>query len=397
MQKQVVSIERQQLTVLANFVEVFLAKEGHHGVVGVNLLTKLQLPNLASLYGAMLAGVDYVLMGAGIPREIPAALDALALHQPARLSLDVDGAAAGSTHSLTFDPAECGADTTQPLRRPEFLAIVSSDALATNLARKASGFVNGFVVEGPAAGGHNAPPRGPLTLSATGEPVYGDRDMADLEKMRALGRPFWLAGGTGSPTQVQRALQVGAIGVQVGALFAYCNESGFDAALRQAVLAGARDHTLQITTDPRASPTGYPFKIVTLAGQLVGEHTRDRVCDLGYLRTPYEREDNRLGYRCPAEPVADYLRKGGAEADTVGRQCICNGLVATIGLPQLRGVQVKEPALVTSGDELLNIGRFLGNRESYRAEDVLAYLLADTSEATPIGTLAGEVREQDAH
>src|SRR5690606_31948512 len=46
-----------QITVIANFVEVFLAKEGHSGLVGINLLEKVQLPNLASLYGAMLAGV----------------------------------------------------------------------------------------------------------------------------------------------------------------------------------------------------------------------------------------------------------------------------------------------------------------------------------------------------
>lgn len=389
MYKQTVSVERQQLTMLANFVEVFLAKEGHAGVVGVNLLTKLQLPNLASLYGAMLAGVDYVLMGAGIPREIPAALDALALHQPARLSLDVEGATPGTAHSLSFDPAEHGADTSRPLRRPEFLAIVSSDALATNLARKAQGFVDGFVVEGHTAGGHNAPPRGAMTLTQSGEPVYGERDLADLEKVRALGRPFWLAGGTGSPAHVKRALELGAAGVQVGTLFAYCNESGFDAALRRAVLGGARERTLHITTDPRASPTGYPFKVVTLADQPVAAQARERICDLGYLRTPYEREDGRLGYRCPAEPVADYLRKGGAEEATVGRQCICNGLVSTVGMPQVRGALVKEPALVTSGDELANIGVFLGDREAYSAEDVLAYLLSDVAGAAADQERAG--------
>jgi len=67
-----------ELTIAANFVEVFLAKESHEGLVGINFLEKIQLPNLPSLYGAMLAGVDYILMGAGIPREIPGALDALA-------------------------------------------------------------------------------------------------------------------------------------------------------------------------------------------------------------------------------------------------------------------------------------------------------------------------------
>jgi NAD(P)H-dependent flavin oxidoreductase YrpB (nitropropane dioxygenase family) len=79
---------------LANFVEVWLAKEGHDGPVGINLLTKVQMPNLASLYGAMLAGVDYVLMGAGIPKEIPGVLDRLAAHEPASDALDVEAAAA---------------------------------------------------------------------------------------------------------------------------------------------------------------------------------------------------------------------------------------------------------------------------------------------------------------
>ena len=84
-----------ELTVLANFVEVFLAKEGHDGVVGINFLEKIQLPTLPSLFGAILANVDYVLMGAGIPRAIPGALDRLAKGEPADLRIDVAGAQAG--------------------------------------------------------------------------------------------------------------------------------------------------------------------------------------------------------------------------------------------------------------------------------------------------------------
>ena len=62
---------------------------------------------------------------------------------------------------------------------------------------------------------------------------------------------------------------------------------------------------------------------------------RCRVCDLGYLRHPYRKEDGTLGYRCPAEPVANYIRKGGQEQDAQGRKCVCNGLLATIGLGQV--------------------------------------------------------------
>ena len=42
------------LTVVANFAEVFLAKEGHGGLVGINYLEKIQFPTLPSIFGAML-------------------------------------------------------------------------------------------------------------------------------------------------------------------------------------------------------------------------------------------------------------------------------------------------------------------------------------------------------
>ena len=64
--------ELVELCVAANFVEVLLAREGHANPVGINYLEKIQLPHLPSLYGAMLAGVSYVLMGAGIPARVPA-------------------------------------------------------------------------------------------------------------------------------------------------------------------------------------------------------------------------------------------------------------------------------------------------------------------------------------
>ena len=80
-----------ELLVLANFTEGFLAKEGHEGVVGINFLQKIQLPTLPSLFGAMLAGVDYVLMGAGIPMAIPGIVDRLSRGEAVRLRLDVEG------------------------------------------------------------------------------------------------------------------------------------------------------------------------------------------------------------------------------------------------------------------------------------------------------------------
>jgi len=377
MYRQTVSRERKQLTALANFVEVFLAKEGHDGVVGINFLTKVQTPTLPSLYGAMLAGVDYVLMGAGIPREIPGALDALSENRAASLRFDVEGMPASEPLYLTFDPGETGFDTSVTLKRPAFLPIISATSLATTLARKANGSVEGFVVEGPTAGGHNAPPRGEPKFNERGEPMYGDRDAVDLMKLRDLGLPFWLAGGTGSPDSLNAAIALGAAGIQVGTLFAFCEESGFADDLKNDVVSRAARNEVDVITDPRASPTGYPFKVVRWAGDEEVFGTRERKCDLGYLRNAFRREDGKVDYRCAAEPVADYVRKGGMEEDTVGRRCLCNALTANIGQAQERREGSVEPPLLTSGDDLLKISAFLNGRTSYTADNVLDYLLVE--------------------
>jgi NAD(P)H-dependent flavin oxidoreductase YrpB (nitropropane dioxygenase family) len=376
MYREFASRERQLITVLANFVEVFLAKEGHNGIVGLNLLTKVQLPTLASLYGAMLAGVDYVLMGAGIPREIPGALDTLSRHELTSIRFDVEGLPAGEVRHLTLDPSTLGIDTQIQLRRPAFLPIISANSLAATLARKANGSVEGFIVEGPTAGGHNAPPRGEPRFNDRGEPVYGERDVVDLAKLRDLGLPFWLAGGTGSPDRLRDALASGATGVQVGTLFAFCEESGFADTIKRDVLDHALRDEVDVITDPRASPTGYPFKVVTWAGDRAFAKTRTRKCDLGYLRAAFRRDDGRVDYRCAAEPVEDYVRKGGLESDTVGRRCLCNALTANIGQPQVRPGMDDEPTLITSGDDLRQIAGFLNGRTYYNADDVIDHLLS---------------------
>jgi nitronate monooxygenase len=379
--RRVQSLRRQQVTMMANFVEVWLAKEGHDGSVGINLLTKVQMPNLPSLYGAMLAGVDYVLMGAGIPREIPGVLDALAEHREASLKLDVEGPAGTDPDELVFTPGDHALADWKPLRRPLFVPIVSASSLATTLARKASGRVDGFIVEGPTAGGHNAPPRGQPRFSTEGEPLYGERDTVDLEKIKELGLPFWLAGGAGTPEGLRAALDAGAAGIQVGTLFAYCDESGFADDLKSRVLAGVVGAGVRVRTDPRASPTGYPFKVVQLDGLDQQDDRRERNCDLGYLRTAYRTPDGRLGYRCAAEPVEQYVAKGGDISDTVGRRCLCNGLTANIGQSQQRAAGQELP-LLTSGDDLVSLDAFARGRMHFSAADVVAYLCSTVSPVT---------------
>ncbi|BEP13028.1 nitronate monooxygenase [Acidothermaceae bacterium B102] len=366
----------RELAVVANFVEVFLAKEDHDGPVGVNYLEKVQLATPFAVLGAMLAGVDYVLMGAGLPRDIPLLLDDLAAGRPGSTRVDVDGST--QEHRLTVDPADWGSHAA--LRRPEFLAIVSSDTLAAYLAREEQTRPDGYVVEGPTAGGHNAPPRGRLVRDEDGEPVYGPRDQANVDRMVSLGQPFWLAGSYGTPERLAEALARGATGIQVGTAFALCHESGLTTDLRDAALAGIAAGRATVSTDMAASPTGFPFKVVSApllptAGHI--QQHRVRLCDLGVLRVPFQRPSGRVGYRCPGEPVDVFIGKGGTVDQTEGVACLCNALFANIGLAQTRPDGYVEPPLLTLGSDLDGAVRLLAAHPGgWSATHVVDWLLA---------------------
>lgn len=373
-----------ELTVAANFVEVFLAKEGHAGPVGINFLRKIELPIPCSLYGAMLAGVDYVIVGAGNPKDIPPMINRLARHEPVQLSARVQGLTSSDADVVMhFDPAVVHRGRPAPVTRPVFLGIVASVDLATGLAGLPEP-PDGYVVEAPSAGGHNAPPRGPRMTDELGQPVYDHRDDVDLAAFRDLGRPFWLAGSFGTPAGLQAALEAGAAGIQLGTAFAFSAESGLAADLKEAILDQARNGGVRVRSDWRVSPTGFPFRVVQVDGSLSDDVVyaeRRRVCDLGALRTPYKTENGTIGYRCPAEPLAAYSRvKGGREQNTDGRACLCNGLLATAGLPQYRArAAYEEPPIVTAGSDFRPveelIGRMPAGQSFYTAGDVIDYLL----------------------
>lgn len=342
-----------ELSLCGNFSEVWLAKEGHAGTVGINLLEKIQTANLSAILGAMLADVDYVIMGAGVPREIPRVLTEYASHRTGHITIDVINST--TTHRAALNPVTMLGDELPPLRRPNFLAIVTLHVLADYLNRDPEIRPDGFIVEGPTAGGHSSPPRGKVALDEAGDPIYGPRDNADLEKIARVGLPFWLAGGFASPEKVAEARAAGAAGVQTGTLFALADESGLTQDLRSQLHAELDAGTLVVRNDPRASPTGFPFKVAQLPGTLSEEpvyQERERICDLGYLRMPVEREDKSITYRCPSEPLTPYLRKGGTEEETVGRKCLCNALMANIGLGQLRKDGYQEQPAITLGQDL---------------------------------------------
>lgn len=201
--------------------------------------------------------------------------------------------------------------------------------------------------------------------------------MPDLSKFKDLGIPFWIAGGWGKPTMLKDALDLGAQGIQVGTAFAFSKESGFSDEAKSMVIKSVKEKTAKVFTDPVASPSGFPFKVVEMDGTASQDEVyedRTRVCDLGYLRSCYRKEDGTVGYRCSAEPINAFVRKGGSQEETIGRKCLCNALMSNIGLGQIRKGEA-EPVLITSGDDLSEMILTLtkGN-DAYSATDVIQYL-----------------------
>jgi len=385
-----------ELLIATGFAEVWLAKEGHRGRIFINFLNKIELPLLYVLYGAMLAGVDGVVVGAGNPEGLPALCSRLARHEPVARDLPVLYQRPGEHFALTFDPRQVcdGALTRRPLARPAFLAIVTLAGLAQALATSATEPPDGLIVENHTAGGHNANPVGPLQVDDLGQPMYGANDVADLEAIRATGLPFWLAGGYNSHAQLQAALHVGATGIQAGSIFALAEESGMRPEYRTAILdalrRGVDDQSLVQTT--LVSPTGFAFKVVQIGGTLAEEDVfvhRKRICDIGLLQqvgltAPDTQGVRTLFQRCSAGPVEGYLAKRGLERNTEGRRCLCNGLLACVGLGQIKPSEdqpAEEPAIVTLGDHLDGIRRLSRNGQThYWARDAVVDILGPATE-----------------
>ena len=383
--------ETVELLIASGFAEVWLARQGHSGRIFINFLHKVELPLIYTMYGAMLAGVDGIIVGAGNPDGLPAVCSRLAQHAPVTSELSVLYRESGETFQLTFDPRQVadGKLAHQPLPRPAFLAIVSLENLVEALAHSQTEAPDGFIIEHHTAGGHNAGPQGPLKKDEKGQPIYGPEDEPDLQAIRQVGLPFWLAGGYGSREKLAQALAVGATGVQVGSVFALSEESGLKSAYRSAILSELKQETddshLVLTT--LFSPTGFPFKVVqlddTLADQAVYAN-RLRGCDIGLLQQrglskPAADGTRRLFQRCPAAPLDDFVSKRGLPLNTTDRRCLCNGLLASVGLGQAglqNGEQKEEPAIVTLGNHLDGIRRLSRNGQSpYWVHDVVTDIL----------------------
>ncbi|KKP89102.1 MAG: 2-nitropropane dioxygenase, NPD [Berkelbacteria bacterium GW2011_GWA2_35_9] len=355
------------LTICGNYAVVWLAKQGHSNPVSINYLEKIQVPLIYSLIGAILAGIDCITMGAGIPDQIPELIRSIIEGEEVKYNINIQGSK--DKYWLRFNPKEYFGGQLSDLFYPKFLPIISSNLLANILVRTFKEKPFGFVVELPCAGGHNAPPRG----YKGGEFIYGEKDIVNFEKLNDLDIPYWLAGGFASPEKIAYAISLGASGVQIGSIFALCNESEIDQNLKKILLRNGYNNIQTIITSD-FSPTGYPFKVAevinTLSERCVFENDT-RKCDKGYLVTYYRDQDGNINSRCPAEPLSVYLKKGGKIEDTQDKRCLCNGLLKTVG----KGDDGRH-AIITLGDDLSFLKHLMNNAEdSYSVSDVIKYLL----------------------
>lgn len=354
------------LLICGSFSAVWLAKSGHNNPISVNILEKIQMPTIYVLIGAILAGVDCITMGAGIPDQIPSVLESIISGNIVSYKIDVIGSQ-NNKFQLEFNSEEYFGEKLSNLTYPEFLPIISSNLLANFLIKRCSrNKISGFVIEFPTAGGHNAPPRG----YKNGEYIYGEKDKINLDEIKNLGVRFWLAGGYASREKYEEAISLGANGVQIATPFALCEESEIDEQFKKRLRSnGFNNKQIVFTSD--YSPTKYPFKVAKLDGSLSEDEVFDgetRGCYFGCLVTFYRDDEGNINSRCPAEPIELYIEKGGNREDTVGTRCLCRGLFSNIG--KIEG-RFSQPALITLGEDLSFINRLMKNsKDNYTVDDV---------------------------
>ncbi len=366
--------ESISLVVCATFALVWIAKEGHNNPISINFMEKIQMPLIYGITGAMLANVDCVTVGAGIPTKVPGVLDAISEGRNPSYDVSVDYHEQKIVR-IEFDLKKFFGNDFPKLKRPSFIPIISSTKLANILLKRSNGSIEGFVVENFTAGGHNAPPRDGVMLDENGEPIYNQNDIPDLSIMRATGLPFWLAGGYASKEKLAEALSEGATGVQLGSIFALCMESGMRTDVKLEAINQLYRGKIKVFTDPFASPTGFPFKtvnVVTTMADTQYMENRKRVCDLGGLLKPFQTKKGKIAYRCSAEPKSNYLRKLGTATESDGAYCLCNGLIDNSTINEGGGASVL--TLGTNIEFLSRIIDELDGCQNYSVSDVMKYM-----------------------
>jgi len=288
----------------AMYEEVALAKAGG-GCVGVNIMVALQRDYEASVRGALDAGADMIISGAGLPLGLPA------IQAPGETAL---------------------------------VPIVSSARALELICRKwerLGARPDAVVLEGPLAGGHLGFRMDQIDLP---ENLLENLLPPVKEMAGKYGDfPVIVAGGIYTNEDIRRFLALGADGVQMGTRFLATEESGATGAYKEAVVrAGVED--IVVADDP-GSPCGLPFRVIRESPMYRTALTRGRApkCDKGYVLL---------------KDAAGKFTRCAAKESNEHDFCICNGLLSSAGY----NAEVEEP-LYTVGTNAARVDRILPVRE----------------------------------
>lgn len=284
--------------------EIELAKD-KGGFAGINIMVALQRDYVDSVRGAIDAGADAIISGAGLPLNLPD------IHPPKDTAL---------------------------------IPIVSSARALELICKKWDRFKyrpDAVVLEGPLAGGHIGFKMDQVDLESNKlenllPPV---KDMA----IKYGNIPVIVAGGIYTHEDIQRFLAMGADGVQMGTRFLATEESSATEAYKQAVVEVNQENTY-LAYRP-GSPCGLPFRIIYQSPmyQSTLRQLRTPKCDKGYVLNKDEKGNYTL---CPAK------------VDNKDYFCICNGLLSSAGYNS-----DKEEPLYTVGTNAYRVDRILAVRE----------------------------------
>jgi len=164
-----------------------------------------------------------------------------------------------------------------------------------------------------------------------------------------------------------------------------------EAHLRSEIIAEAQRDELKVATSMVASSTGYPFKVALVPGTIADKdlyEARERKCDLGYLRDPYVKENGTIGYRCAGRAHHRLRPQGRPRAGHRGHHVPVqrpHGDVRPRPGPQRRspGTAARHERRQFERDPPRR-----GGRDSYGAQDVIAYLSPFSNAASPAGVVS---------
>jgi nitronate monooxygenase len=282
----------------AAYEEVSLAKSSG-GFTGINIMVALVRDYESSVRGAIDAGADFIISGAGLPLSLPAI---------------------------------------QPPKDTALIPIVSSARALDLICKKWErlGYrPDAVVLEGPLAGGHLGFKMDQIDLESN--KLENLLPPVKESAMKCGDFPVIVAGGIYTHADILKFLRMGADAVQMGTRFLATEESSASSAYKLSVLKSKKEDI--VVAHKPGSPCGLPFRVLKDSPMYVSAIRRLRPpkCDKGYVLL---KDSEGKFTRCPAKESNEECF------------CICNGLLSSAGYnPD------KEEPLFTVGTNAYRVNR----------------------------------------